>query len=229
MVLLLGDSLTQRGGGASQGGGWATRLAERYERRADVVNRGLSGYNTRWVLEELPGLLGGAAGLADLAVIWLGANDAALAGEASAVQHVPLEEYKSNLHAILRAVRALPRAPKCLLVTPPAVDEEARMRFTGTHTPERTLAMSKRYAQACKEVADETDTLAFDMTVSTRARLDLLSDGLHFSPEGESFVYGVISDKLEELWLKTDLYRLGTDPLPNGPPLDFPDWKDRTH
>jgi hypothetical protein len=49
--VLFGDSITQRGGAV---GGWATRLAERYTRRADVVNRGYSGYNTAWATHLLP-------------------------------------------------------------------------------------------------------------------------------------------------------------------------------
>ena len=49
--ILFGDSITQRGGAV---GGWATRLAERYTRRADVVNRGYSGYNTAWATHLLP-------------------------------------------------------------------------------------------------------------------------------------------------------------------------------
>lgn len=49
--LLFGDSITQRGGAV---GGWAARLAERYTRRADVVNRGYSGYNTAWATHLLP-------------------------------------------------------------------------------------------------------------------------------------------------------------------------------
>lgn len=39
-ILLFGDSLTQRG---FENGGWVGRLAHAYSRRADVINRGLSG------------------------------------------------------------------------------------------------------------------------------------------------------------------------------------------
>lgn len=76
-----GDSITQRGFAP---GGWAAALADRWQRRADVVNRGYSGYNTRWALQLvdrvfLP-LAAGAQPPAQLAlaVIWFGANDAAL-------------------------------------------------------------------------------------------------------------------------------------------------------
>ena len=159
-VVLLGDSLTQRGGAVTGGApGWAARLGEFYTRRADVVNRGLSGYNTRWVRQDLPVLLGGAAGAgAAFVVVWLGANDAALPGGDSAAQHVPLAEYEDNLRAIIRHVKALPggaglESPEVLVVAPPPVDEEARLRFTGGAAPERTNAAAKAYAQACMDVA----------------------------------------------------------------------------
>ena len=48
-ILLVGDSLTQRGYDSKKG--WVSKLASSYVRRADVINRGYSGYNTRWVLD----------------------------------------------------------------------------------------------------------------------------------------------------------------------------------
>lgn len=46
VVLLIGDSLVQR---SFEPGGWGSRFAHEYARSADVVLRGYSGYNTRWV------------------------------------------------------------------------------------------------------------------------------------------------------------------------------------
>lgn len=43
-VVLFGDSLTQF---SFSEGGWGAGMADAYQRRADVLNRGLSGYNTR--------------------------------------------------------------------------------------------------------------------------------------------------------------------------------------
>ena len=45
-VILFGDSLTQYS--FSHEGGWGTMLADKLQRKADVVVRGYSGYNTRW-------------------------------------------------------------------------------------------------------------------------------------------------------------------------------------
>ena len=55
-ILLLGDSLVQRG---YEPGGWVSRLANEYARTADVVLRGYAGYNTRWIrqlMTDRPGL-----------------------------------------------------------------------------------------------------------------------------------------------------------------------------
>jgi hypothetical protein len=49
--ILLGDSLTQH---AFTRGGWGQLMGDLYVRRADVLNRGYSGYNTRWALQLLP-------------------------------------------------------------------------------------------------------------------------------------------------------------------------------
>lgn len=49
-ILLLGDSITQW---AFRPGGWGNLLAQHYMRRADVVNRGFSGYNSSWILQAV--------------------------------------------------------------------------------------------------------------------------------------------------------------------------------
>lgn len=72
-----GDSITQRGFAP----GWTGMLADAYQRKADVVNRGYSGYNTRWALQLLPRVfpepLPGGEPPA-LVTLFFGANDAAL-------------------------------------------------------------------------------------------------------------------------------------------------------
>lgn len=68
-----------------------------------MVLRGLSGYNTRWALKVLTRAMEGAAAAgADPAAltVFFGANDASLPEQKQAHQHVPLDEYQSNLRAI---------------------------------------------------------------------------------------------------------------------------------
>ena len=51
-IILLGDSITQ-GSLSATLSGWGTYLADVYQRRADVYNRGFSGYNTDWFANYL--------------------------------------------------------------------------------------------------------------------------------------------------------------------------------
>lgn len=77
-IVLFGDSITQ---GGFAPGGWAARVAERYVRRADVFNRGLSGYNTRWARAVLPALFEQSPPFdlaKSLVTVFFGANDAAV-------------------------------------------------------------------------------------------------------------------------------------------------------
>lgn len=61
--------------------GWLSLLANWWERRIDVVNRGFSGYNTRWLMPLVDRLfVPGGASPTKLVTIFLGANDCTLAG-----------------------------------------------------------------------------------------------------------------------------------------------------
>lgn len=96
--LLFGDSLTQR---SFEEGGWGASLTHHYARKvnwdqqflsglvaacsphllllqADIVNRGLSGYNSRWAKFILPHVLETRSQPPALLTIWFGANDAVL-------------------------------------------------------------------------------------------------------------------------------------------------------
>jgi lysophospholipase L1-like esterase len=74
--VLFGDSITQKSFGP---GGWAGVIADAYQRRVDVINRGYSGYNTRWALSVVDHIFpANATGKIGLATIFFGANDAAL-------------------------------------------------------------------------------------------------------------------------------------------------------
>lgn len=76
--------------------------------QADVVLRGYSGYNTRWALKVLERVFpvskvgdGGTVTAPVAVTVFFGANDACLPDRCSAFQHVPLHEYKQNLHSIV--------------------------------------------------------------------------------------------------------------------------------
>jgi lysophospholipase L1-like esterase len=101
LILLVGDSLTQQGYGVNGGTGWASMLANAFSTRADVLNRGFSGYNSRLICQEVLKTLPEQADYF-FCTVFLGANDAALPGER---QHVPIEEYTDNLEKIVTHLR----------------------------------------------------------------------------------------------------------------------------
>lgn len=79
--VLFGDSITQK---SFSPGGWGAAVADAYQRKADVVNRGYSGYNSRWALHLLGRVFPAErAGDTALATVFFGANDAALADRGS--------------------------------------------------------------------------------------------------------------------------------------------------
>lgn len=208
-ILLFGDSITQMGWGVDGHVGWVSLLASAYTRRADVVNRGFSGYNTRHALDVLPRMFD-ATGAAKqemlFCTIFLGANDAALPGED---QHVPLEEFKSNLIRMVQSIRENSGQPTIpiILITPPPVDEKAWAAHMQSFSADRKNHVSRTYGQSCLQVAAEHDCAVLDV-------YDLLggdsgdcskhlSDGLHLSESGNVLVYeglmGVIKEKYPNL------------------------------
>ena len=92
-----------------------------------------------------------------LVTVMLGTNDAALANVEPGAT-VPLDEYSENLTAIVRRVKQ--RSGRVIIMTPPCMDEPARLAFQrekygdrALGRLERTNANTARYAEAAKSVA----------------------------------------------------------------------------
>lgn len=199
-VLLVGDSITEFG---SAPGGWVSRLQWAYARKADVLNRGFSGYTTRHLAAMLPELLEALGPLPcerTVAVaLMLGTNDASVAG---AFQHVPAEEYLRNTLALLAALRsAFPNAA-LLVLSPPAVDGDAWdahcRRAFGADGGGRSLALAREYAALAERAAalgggqfvDVLSSMAGPRGGAPYAHL--LSDGLHLSAEGNEHLFELV-------------------------------------
>lgn len=195
-ILLLGDSLTQL---AFEG--WGARLAHVYQRRADILNRGCSGYNTvfygRIPLPDVSNVC--------LVIIFFGANDASLEDE-NPRHFVSLSDYSQNLKALISKANEAYNSPRILLVTPPPLDHEKRLAYQkqrygdqATGVLERTTENTQLYAQACAGVAAETKLPCLDLFDAMLAVQDyghFLSDGLHFSAVGHDFVANCILEAI---------------------------------
>jgi isoamyl acetate esterase len=171
-ILLIGDSLTQYGYGLLPcvESGWAGLLSAAYVRRADVLNRGYSGYNTRHVVDLLPSILG-RLDKTLFCTVWLGANDATMESDP---QHVSISDYESNLQTIIKQIRerVADEAITIFVLTPPPVDEVAWADYFGAQES------NCHFVDTWSLLEGETDN-----------RKAYLSDGLHLNLEGNKQVY----------------------------------------
>ena len=231
--LLLGDSITEQSLDFDNGG-WALRLLSSYRRKADIIPRGFSGYNTRWILKYLKeqqqskidnksssasssSNVGIDTSNLDLAVIFLGANDAA---EEECYQHVPLDEYKENLKQLCILVNA----PRVILITPPPYSAVKYMETMGFPRSTRTDERTMQYAQAVVDVAKffeeyknknktDSDTVVHNLDFSVacanvnktfreklpdNAWVDAMSDGLHLGPVANKIVAETLVEVIAE-------------------------------
>ena len=138
-IICFGDSLTQFG----FDDGWLALLSNRYVRRADVFNRGFSGYNTRWALQIAPKIfeefsqgiifkkfsrltyqkscLGCIPGGPPLFItIFFGTNDASTS---ACPAHISESEFTDNMEKIISlACRVVPNK-QVLVITPGKLNE----------------------------------------------------------------------------------------------------------
>jgi len=213
-ILCVGDSITQwskparRLQARAEGPpGWGDRLQAYFDRRADVVNRGYSGYNTRAVVElVLPTLLPVPPTVV-AAVVWLGANDACDPARNAMELHVPVDEFEANLAVIVSALCA----PATVLVTPPPIDRAKlavflRQYIKGASEPtdeivDRSTERASLYAAAVRRVASRLPNVAvadaFECMRADPARY--LDDGLHLSGDGDALAFALIRDAIVAL------------------------------
>ncbi|XP_041929206.1 isoamyl acetate-hydrolyzing esterase 1 homolog [Alosa sapidissima] len=191
-VILFGDSITQF---SFQTNGWGAEITDKLARKCDVVNRGLSGYNTRWAKIVLPRLITSAISSHIAAVtVFFGANDCALEDK-NPQQHIPLKEYSENLMEIAQYLASVgvPKE-KVIFITPPPLHEadwKKQCVLKGCSL-NRTNAGAGQYAQACVKSAGQCGAEVLDLwTLMQKDGQDFsvyLSDGLHLSEKGNQFV-----------------------------------------
>jgi isoamyl acetate esterase len=245
-IVLLGDSLTQMGWGVDGHVGWVSLLANAYTRRADILNRGYSGYNTRHAVQQLLSRLwndppttprsSSDASTILFATIWFGANDSALPGQS---QHIPIDEYIQNLTTLVQSFQVERKIP-VILLTPPPVDEKRWMKYWGRdesrEPPDRQLHVTREYCQACRNVAVDQNCLLLDVFDLLGGNNEgngpepafsiHLSDGLHLSESGNTLVYeGLMTLVQNQI---PNLAPMGGDGKheTSGIPMQEPLWKD---
>lgn len=207
-IVLLGDSITQQ---SFSEGGWGSALADVYQRRCDVLNRGYSGYNTRWALELLKSDSGyfedSGATVTRLVTVFFGANDAS-SPETNLRQHIPIDEYKINLKEIVAFMQKKMPAAHVIVICPPPICDAMRLAFVKEHYGQdeldRTNENARIYSDAAEEVATSIEVpclnlwkLMQELAPNDKWR-DFLNDGLHLSPEGNRFVGKALIDLINK-------------------------------
>lgn len=216
-VFLLGDSITQF---SWEYDGIAARLARYYERSFDVINRGVSGYNTTWGIEVFKRTFpkrSANSSHVTLLTIWFGANDATIPPK---TQYVPLEDYEARLKELL----ALVRSPESqyyspdthiVLITPPPIDQ--------TLWGDRKLENTQKYAEVVKRVGKELGIPVVDSFTGIMNAagndvtkiVDFTTDGLHLNAPGYKVVGDALINTIEEHFPE-----LRAEAIPK----DFPAW-----
>lgn len=217
-IVLFGDSITEE---SFCDGGWGASLAHRFARKADVILRGYSGYNTRWALHILrngKALAGVTDSPAPAAVtVFFGANDASLPDKNSGFQHVPLEEYTHNLRSIHAFFKTKWPSAVVIFIAPPPIDEEARIKDLFGDDPsgeaERTNEAAEKFAKACIAVAKELNAPVIDTWSKMQEipdwRKSTLRDGLHFTQLGNKVLLDEVVKTLKDIGLSDE--KLPTD------------------
>ncbi|CAL4123917.1 unnamed protein product, partial [Meganyctiphanes norvegica] len=168
-------------------------------RRADVITRGFSGYNTRMCKELLPYV---ASDMKDVvaATVFLGANDAT-DGKLNTQQSVPIDEYRENLKSIIKHFKS--HGIETIVIAPPAVDGPSWAKYCADNGKVYTLdeERTEHYAAACRETAQEMETPFIDLhtvMINQSEWRSFLCDGLHLSRLGSELLASLLIPVLEK-------------------------------
>jgi isoamyl acetate esterase len=203
-IILFGDSITQ---GSFSISGFGAYISNVYARRLDVLNRGFSGYNTRWAKKYIKDIFPPTS-KASLITIFFGANDASII-ELNPRHHVPIQEYGRNLADLCNHVKEMCNG-RIILVTNPPVAHFKRLEFQkqkygkgATGILERTNEVAGLYAAKCVEVAKANQYPVLDLWTLMQEEEDwpsFLNDGLHFSEKGNQFVGRLMVDAINKYY-----------------------------
>ncbi|KAK3065777.1 hypothetical protein LTR53_018046, partial [Teratosphaeriaceae sp. CCFEE 6253] len=171
-IVLFGDSIFQSSFSPTKSFSFGGALADAYARKLDVINRGLSGYNTLQALRAIALCLPEPEqAKMRILVIMFGANDARLPNSPGGPdQHVSLEDYKKNLKRIVQHRNVTTHeGVRVILVTPPAVDERQCLKSDLESYPNmgrvlrRKATNTVKYAQAVRDVGVELELPVVDI------------------------------------------------------------------
>jgi hypothetical protein len=152
----------------------------------------------------------------------------------NARQHVPIDEYRSNLFAIVAQLRRLYGAAlRVIIVTPPPIFDPKYRTFMaskggdGDAPADRSSDRASAYGAACAAVALATESVLLDAFARFGGHAidgSLLRDGLHFSESGNALFAKALVETIAGAWPELRLPPPGAAPptvLPPHLPFNF--------
>ncbi|XP_020218472.1 GDSL esterase/lipase CPRD49 [Cajanus cajan] len=200
--VLFGSSIVQLSY-SYQHQGWGSILAHLYARKADIVLRGYSGWNSRRALQVLDEIFPkNATEQPSLVIVYFGGNDSLLPHPSGLGQHVPLQEYIENMRKIAVHLKSLSKKTRIIFLSAPPVNEA---QIYGNSVPGQRLRTNEScriYSEACLELCREMDIKAIDLWSALQKRDDwrdvCFTDGVHLTCEGSNIVAKEILKVLKE-------------------------------
>jgi isoamyl acetate esterase len=143
-ILLIGSSMTERSFSLEHHG-WGANLANWYARTADILNRGAGGYNSRWSRIFLKKQMENV--IPHMTIIFIGNNDSIIETQP---QHVPLDEYRDNVIAMVEYLYSLNPSMAIILLTTTAVNEQIK--------PNHSNLRRAQYADEIRSIVANQDS-----------------------------------------------------------------------
>lgn len=210
--VLFGSSIVQL---SLKAGGWGSILADLYDRKADIILRGYTGWNSRNALEVLDKIFPQDAAVhPSLVIVYFGGNDAMQPHPSGLGSHVPLPEYVENMKKIALHLKSLGEKLRIIFFSTPPVHEGKILQYYGNmfDKQERTNEACRVYSEALVELCKQMDIKVIDLWTAFQHRDDwgaaYLSDGIHLSDGGSKFLAKEILKVLREAEWKPSLYWL---------------------
>lgn len=175
-VIFIGDSIVEY-----------YPLQELFGTEKTIVNRGIRGYQTRLLLENLDAHLYGDA--VDQIVLLIGTNDIG--------KDVPMNEALDNLERVIQSIaRNYPLSQIKLLSILPVNEGEKYKQTVYIRTNEKIREWNQAYEALTSAYMQVDFVPVYDSLIDTEGQLkkDYTTDGLHLSVAG----YQALSEALKE-------------------------------
>ncbi|WP_049501901.1 SGNH/GDSL hydrolase family protein [Streptococcus mitis] len=177
-ILFIGDSIVEY-----------YPLQELFGTSKTIVNRGIRGYQTGLLLENLDAHLYG--GVVDKIVLLIGTNDIG--------KDVPVNEALNNLEAIIQTIaRDYPLTEMKLLSILPVNEGEEYKQTVYIRTNEKIQKWNQAYKELSSAYMQVEFAPVFDSLIDQEGQLkkDYTTDGLHLSVTGYQVLTKALKDYL---------------------------------